>query len=117
MSNTIKIGETSYVVELPKSFTVRHEIGSVASVSMQRAAGAALGLCVKGLRLREHAYKGNANQYGADVLDALVERGMGIEDLMDAGVDLVMRVLDTLPQRKEVEAIEGNSEPPAGGSP
>lgn len=118
MSDTMKIGETSYIVELPKSFTVRHEIATAArDSSMQRAAGAALGLCVKGLRLRDHVYKGNAGQYGAEVLDALVERGMDVAELMDAGVELVGRIIDTLPRRKEIQAVEGNSEPPTGGAP
>lgn len=117
MSDTIKIGETSYVVELPKSFTVRHEIATAANVSMLRAAGAALGLCVKGLRLRDHVYRGNAGQYGADVVDALVERGMDVGELMEAGVEIVSRICDTLPRRKEVAAVEGNSEPPTGGAP
>lgn len=117
MSDTIKIGETSYAVELPKSFTVRHEIASAASVSMLRAAGAALGLSVKGLRLRDHVYKGNAGQYGADVIDALVARDFDVADLMSAGVDLLNQILDTLPRCKEIEAVSGNSEPPTGGAP
>lgn len=120
----VKLGERTIEGELPRSYTVRHEIVAAAGTNVQRAFAAALGACCPRIERmlaangRRVTYEGCGYaplKYGGELIDGLVEQGVELAQVLEAGAECFRAIADTLLTEREVKAAEGNSEPPMGG--
>lgn len=68
-------------------------------------------------KARPEHYKHDYVRYGMAVVDELDERGLGMAEIMQAGVDAMMHINEAVVPIESVEAALGNSEapPPAAG--
>jgi hypothetical protein len=130
----VKLGNREFALELPRSFTQRHEIVTAMKSSPQRACTAALGACCPRIERMLSAELGrvisyaaaqhNAAIYGALILDAFMQLNeqpkegekrvkIRLPEIMAAGAIAYDMLVDSLVDEDEVKAAEGNSEAPA----
>ena len=109
---TVQVGDREVTLTLPKSLSVRYEIAAFSMSNENRARFAALGQCWGGLGRPKARYETsyNVGQYGGEVLDELLQRGVNLHELRAAGAWALSKIYQSLPQPEEVDKAEGNSE-------
>ena len=93
----------------PSSMAVKYQIMELATGSPMICCAAALGVCWRGPKApRVRWQTGKAAEYGAAVLDHLLDRGMKIDQLSDEGSRACSLITESLPTGEEEEAELGN---------
>lgn len=108
---TVTVGNREVTLVLPKSLSVRYEIAGFYSTNANRARAAALGLCWGGLGRPKARYESSYSlgQYGGEVLDELLQRGIDPIELRTAGTWAIATIFASFPRPDEVDRAEGNS--------
>ena len=100
---------------IPRSYSVAQDVVLAASTNPLRAFAAALGACWTGHGRPKVTYQAagySALDYGGQVRDELVARGVSSADVTAAGVEAFNLLADQIIPAAEVDAAEGNSEAP-----
>lgn len=110
LPKTVKVGQREVTIALPKSLSVRYDVASFYSSNPTRACAAALGLCWGGLGRPKAKYESSysVGQYGGEVLDELLSRGVPLHEIVAAGSVAFITICRSLPQAGEVDKAEGN---------
>lgn len=102
-------------LKVPGQMSVRYQILELAQGSPLICCAAALGVCWKSPKAPRVRWKtGNAAEYGAKVLDHLMERGMSIDQISEEGSRACGMIADSLPSGEDEQEALGNSEAPTG---
>lgn len=106
----VTLGVKEFELELPESFTARHEVTLAANKNYGRSVCAALGLCspklAKMLRLSYKDAGYDPMEFGGQVNDALIKSGVAIEEIIEAGKVAWMMVVSSIIPEKEVAEEE-----------
>jgi hypothetical protein len=96
-------------LKAPSSMAVKYQIMELATGSPMICCAAALGVCWSDVKAPRVRWKtGHAAEYGAQVLDFLLGRGMGIDAVSEAGSRACGLITESLPSAEEEEAALGN---------
>jgi hypothetical protein len=115
--NTVTIGGNTWAPKLPRSFTLRQDLIIAIGNNPRRAAAAALGLCWAGPNAPGAQYNRanwDALQYGGQVMDELVERGIDWGEVYAAGMVCLSKLVDIHVSEAEVKDAENFTDAPAG---
>jgi len=111
-ADVVRLGAKSFTLEMPKSYTTRHEIWTAFNGnSVERATAAALGVCVPGALRRAGLtakYRGDVAEFGAAVLDALHEKDVPIGEVITAGTKAWSFIAESMPTADDIEEAAGN---------
>lgn len=107
---TVKVGTREIGLVLPKSLSVRFDVAAYYQTNSTRALAAALALCWGGMGRPKAKYESsyNVGQYGGEVFDELVGRGVSPAEIAAAGSWAYVLIARSLPQAGEVDRAEGN---------
>ncbi len=120
----VKVGGQTLELEVPRSLWQRQAIqmalGECSTMQTRaQVAAAALFLCAQGTKTSgpgAPTYRHDVVEYGAEVLEYLLGQGANLGDILSAGGDALMMVMDSIPRAADHAAALGNSEaPPSGG--
>lgn len=97
----------------PKSFAARHDLVAAVGSNWRRGFMAALAMCWKGPGLPKVSYQAcgfDALKYGGLVMDALLEQGYKMPELIQAGSAAWTLASADILAEVDVAEAEGNSE-------
>lgn len=112
-TTTVKVGAIMVPLTAPTSVSLRADVCVAANLNMQRAGGAALGLCWSGPgkpKAKLAKYKHVLNEYGGAVIDELAATGVPLVEIFAAGTTAIAMCSDGLVWSAEVDEAEGFSE-------
>lgn len=100
----VNVGGKDVGLTLPKSFALRNEIAVAGITNWQRAVVAALGVCWTGPGKPKAKYESTYSpmEYGGEVIDELVERGLDPADLWEPAAKAYYLVTSSLLAESEV---------------
>ena len=97
-------------LKAPGQMSVRYQVLELATGSPLVCCAAALGVCWQSPKPPRVRWKtGHAADYGAAVLDHLIERGMAIDQISEEGARACGMIADSLPSGEAEEEALGNS--------
>lgn len=107
---SVKVGNRDVILTLPKSMSVRYDVAAYYNVNSTRALAAALGLCwgVIGRPKAKYEDSYSVGQYGGQVFDELLSKGVSAQEIALAGSWAYVMIARSLPQAGEVDRAEGN---------
>ena len=110
------------VLELPR-LVLRHDLAASATTdggheqTARRVVAAALGMCWTAMRKQgAPRYRGVVLDYGGDVLEMLLTRGVPMADIIAAGNEALTLVLESLATKEQHEEAVGFSGAPVAPS-
>lgn len=118
-ADAVTIGTRTVRLRSPSSPSMAFDVVTATNTNELRAICAALGMCWEAgpdlgcpAKYKDHKY--NALAYGGAVLDALIARGVPLDQVTHAGQVAFMLLAAKLPTRKDVDEAEGFSGPGEG---
>lgn len=115
----VRLSARTFTLHLPKSYTTRHEVWTNGD-SIQRKFAAALGVCspqVCRMLDSKPSYERSGHSvaaFGGAVLDGLIEKGVPIGEVIEAGVRAFNLIAESMVTAEDIEAAAGNSEQKEG---
>ena len=107
---TGKVGSREVTLVHPKSLRLRFDVAAFYPQNPTRACAAALGLSWGGLGRPKAKYESSysVGQYGGEVFDELVSRGVSPAEIAAAGSVAFITICRSRPRADEVDKAEGN---------
>jgi hypothetical protein len=91
-----------------------YDLAHAATINVQRACGAALGVSWLRLNKAVGQYRGDAIEYGGTVIDYLIDQGASYDEIIMAGLEALKLATERLPGGKEVREKADFSEASEG---
>ena len=116
MDFDISLGGQTHVGRLPASFAARDDVLSAAVHNWRRACCGALGLCgASSLNIKPTLKAAGYSplEYGGMVLDHLMGRGFGRDEIMAAAIICWNKIAESMPKEQEVKEKEDFLDPNA----
>lgn len=118
-ADAVTLGTRTVRLRPPSSPSMAFDVVTATNTNELRAICAALGMCWEAgpdlgcpAKYKDHKY--NALAYGGAVLDALIARGVQLDQITHASQVAFMLLAAKLPTRKDVDDAEGFSGPGEG---
>lgn len=108
----VQLGGRPIRLTLPHSYALRCDVTGAVGRNLHRGYAAALAICMPHMQRPPVSYEQHGHNplsYGGAVIDHLVEQGITIEEILDAGAVAHDLCLAGLVTNREVKEAEGNS--------
>lgn len=108
---TLHVGRREIKLAAPRSIATCYDIVAALRINGNRGFAAALGVCcISPVRKEWPNYLGDPLAFGGQVIDALLEQGGTLDEIIDAGEAAAQLCMAKLPDMQRVEELEGNSD-------